>query len=390
MSQTLHTVGGGTYIVGQCLGRGSFGRVHECMHAETRELRAVKLEPLRANQPQLLHEARVARHVAAGGVPGFSKVYWYGEEGQWSCLVMDHLGPSVEELFSFCGRRFTIPTAFGLALQALARLQHLHSRDFIHRDIKPENMLMGTDKNGDVLYLVDFGLSKCYRDLRTGAHIPFAERKGLVGTARYCSINTHMGLQQSRRDDLESLGYVILYLVRGSLPWQGIQGPKEERHRQIYYRKVTISAEVLCKGAPSELVTYFRTVRALEFEANPDYDFLRQLFLTVLGKALASPGRFPYDWFVRRLQAKNGQAPNKTADGKSSCSMLTAFTPPQTLSVMASTCGSGEHSARSHGKSKRQVRQRRGHGAGAQHSQEHLPEKPLPEVPDVVPCEACA
>merc|ERR1719401_1781828 len=134
-------------------------------------------------------------------------------------------------------------------------IEYVHSKNFIHRDIKPDNFLMGLGKNEQQLYIIDFGLAKKYRDPKTQQHIPYREHKNLTGTARYASVNTHLGIEQSRRDDLEAIGYVLMYFIRGSLPWQGLKAnAKKEKYDKIMEKKMSTSLEVLCKGYASEFV----------------------------------------------------------------------------------------------------------------------------------------
>ncbi len=130
----------------------------------------------------------------------------------------------------------------------IGRVEHVHSRSFIHRDMKPENFVMGIGKYCNKLYIIDFGLAKRYRDARTRVHIAYREDKNLTGTARYASVNAHLGIEQSRRDDLESLGYVIMYFMRSNLPWQGLKAAtKKQKYERISQKKLDTTVEVLTK-----------------------------------------------------------------------------------------------------------------------------------------------
>ena len=179
-------------------------------------------------------------------------IQWFGVEGDYNVMVMELLGPSLEDLFNFCSRKFTVKTVLLLADQLISRIEYVHSKSFLHRDIKPDNFMMGLAKRGNQVFIIDFGLAKKYRDPRTHTHIPYRENKNLTGTARYASINTHLGIEQSRRDDLESLGYVLMYFNRGSLPWQGLKAQtKKQKYERISEKKLSTPIEVLCKGFPS-------------------------------------------------------------------------------------------------------------------------------------------
>mmetsp|Transcript_8281 Transcript_8281/g.8151 ORF Transcript_8281/g.8151 Transcript_8281/m.8151 type:complete len:209 (-) Transcript_8281:171-797(-) len=192
---------------------------------------------------------------------------------------MDLLGPSLEDLLKFCGQRFSVKTTLVLAEQIISRLEFMHEKNLIHRDVKPDNFLIGLRRNESQIYAIDFGLAKQYRDPRTNQHIPYKEGKSLTGTARYASIFTHMGIEQSRRDDLEGLGYVLMYFLRGSLPWQGLQGNnRKEKYRNIMDRKINTPVEVLCEGFPVEFVNFINYARALRFDERPDYGYLKRLF----------------------------------------------------------------------------------------------------------------
>merc|ERR1712228_1158192 len=155
----------------------------------------------------------------------------------------------------------------------------VHNKNFIHRDIKPDNFLMGIGRHCNKLFLIDFGLAKKYRDNRTRTHIAYRDKKNLTGTARYASIHAHLGIEQSRRDDMESLGYVLMYFNRGELPWQGLKaGTKKQKYNRIAEKKMSTPVEILCKHFPTEFATYLNYCRALRFDDKPDYAYLRRLF----------------------------------------------------------------------------------------------------------------
>eukprot|EP00929_Paragymnodinium_shiwhaense_P079522 TRINITY_DN41413_c0_g1_i1.p1 TRINITY_DN41413_c0_g1~~TRINITY_DN41413_c0_g1_i1.p1 ORF type:complete len:333 (+),score=39.68 TRINITY_DN41413_c0_g1_i1:46-1044(+) len=293
------TVAPGTVIrerwkIGRKIESGSFGFVHLGTDVNTDHQVAVKFESLKSNSPQLMYEAKLAQLLQGG--EGIAGVHWYGIEGNHTVMVMDLLGPSLEDLLHSCQPGLGLKSVLMLADQMITRVEFLHTKHFIHRDIKPDNFLLGVGDNADMLHIIDFGLSKRYRDPNTFQHIPFRDGKSLTGTARYCSIGTHMGFEQSRRDDLEAVGYILVYLARGKLPWQGLKAvSRKEKYDKIAESKATCPVEELCNGCPEEFSVYAEYCRRMSFDCRPDYAFLRRLFKDIfMRQGFRNDGIF--DW----------------------------------------------------------------------------------------------
>lgn len=305
---------GKKYRIGRKIGSGSFGDIYLGTNIISGEEVAIKLENIKAKHPQLEYEAKVYKALS-GGV-GIPFVRWYGTECDYNAMVIDLLGPSLEDLFNYCNRKFTYKTVLLLADQLICRIEYIHARCFIHRDIKPDNFLMGIGRRGSQVNVIDFGLAKKYRDPRTHLHIPYRENKNLTGTARYASVNTHLGIEQSRRDDLESLGYVLIYFCRGSLPWQGLKAAtKRQKYDRIMEKKMTIPNDVLTKGLPVEFLEYMNYVKNLRFDDKPDYGYLRKLFRDLFKR---ENYRYDYvfDWTLYKFQQQERQKEYKVADGQ--------------------------------------------------------------------------
>ncbi|XP_056665702.1 casein kinase I-like [Monodelphis domestica] len=302
---------GEKYRIIRKIGSGAFGEIFLATNIQTGQDVAVKLESRKTKHPQLLYESKVYM-ILQGGL-GIPHIRWFGQEKNYNALVMDLLGPSLEDLFNYCSRKFTLKTVLMLADQMITRIEYMHSKNFIHRDIKPDNFLMGTGRHRNKLFLIDFGLAKKYRDGKTKEHIQYREDKNLTGTARYASINAHLGIEQSRRDDLESLGYVLMYFNRTTLPWQGLRGAtnKMEKYEKISEKKMATPVEVLCKGFPPEFAAYLNYCRALRFDETPDYSYLRQLF-RILFRSLAQPhqqGDYTFDWTILKHRSQMAGLP---------------------------------------------------------------------------------
>ncbi|TKS91542.1 Casein kinase I isoform epsilon [Collichthys lucidus] len=297
---------GNKYRLGRKIGSGSFGDIYLGANIATGEEVAIKLECVKTKHPQLHIESKFYK-MMQGGV-GIPSIKWCGAEGDYNVMVMELLGPSLEDLFNFCSRKFSLKTVLLLADQMISRIEYIHSKNFIHRDVKPDNFLMGLGKKGNLVYIIDFGLAKKYRDARTHQHIPYRENKNLTGTARYASINTHLGIEQSRRDDLESLGYVLMYFNLGSLPWQGLKAAtKRQKYERISEKKMSTPIEVLCKGYPSEFSTYLNFCRSLRFDDKPDYSYLRQLFRNLFHRQGFSYD-YVFDWNMLKFSLQYNTA----------------------------------------------------------------------------------
>ncbi|KAK9715721.1 hypothetical protein RND81_06G185200 [Saponaria officinalis] len=315
---------GNKYRLGRKIGSGSFGEIYLGTNIQTNEEVAIKLENVKTKHPQLLYESKLYRILQGGN--GIPNVKWYGVEGEYNVLVMDLLGPSLEDLFNFCSRKFSLKTVLMLADQMINRIEFVHSKSFLHRDIKPDNFLMGLGKRANQVYIIDFGLAKKYRDTSTHQHIPYRENKNLTGTARYASMNTHLGIEQSRRDDLESLGYVLMYFLRGSLPWQGLKaGTKKQKYDKISEKKVSTPIEALCRGYPTEFASYFHYCRSLRFDDKPDYTYLKRMVRDLFIRE-GFQFDFVFDWTILKYQ--QSQLANPPARTVGSGAGTSAAVPP--------------------------------------------------------------
>lgn len=264
------------YRVGRKIGSGSFGDIYLVTNIQTGEQLAAKMEKVNTSHPQLQYESRLYRLLQ--GEAGIPAIYWYGVEGNHNILIMELLGQSLEDLLQSHRGRLSLQIVLLLAEQMITRIEFIHNKNFLHRDIKPDNFLLGLGNKSNIVYVIDFGLAKRYRDSRTNIHIPYRDGKSMTGTARYASLSTSLGIEQARRDDIEGLCNVFLYLLRGNLPWQGLPGTtKAEKYRNIMEKKMQTSVETLCAGFPSEFVTFLNYARQLRFEDKPDYNFLRRL-----------------------------------------------------------------------------------------------------------------
>ncbi|KAF7818446.1 casein kinase 1-like protein 6 [Senna tora] len=321
----------GKFKLGRKIGSGSFGELYLGANVQTGEEVAVKLEPAKTKHPQLHYESKL--YMLLQGGTGIPHLKWFGVEGDYNVMVIDLLGPSLEDLFNYCNRKLTLKTVLMLADQLINRVEYMHSRGFLHRDIKPDNFLMGLGRKANQVYAIDYGLAKKFRDLQTHKHIPYRENKNLTGTARYASVNTHLGIEQSRRDDLESLGYVLMYFLRGSLPWQGLKaGTKKQKYDKISEKKMSTPIEVLCKSYPSEFVSYFHYCRSLRFEDKPDYSYLKRLFRDLF---IREGYQFDYvfDWTILKYPQIGSSSRGRNGSGKAAMNAGPSVQKPENISA---------------------------------------------------------
>ena len=289
---------GGTYKLDarKKLGSGAFGDIYLGRNIRLNEEVAIKLEPTRSRHPQLFYESKL--YMALQGGVGIPKLHWCGSQGNYNILIMDLLGPSLEDLFNYCKRKFTLLTTLMVVEQMVSRIEFIHSRNFLHRDVKPDNFLIGRGQKKSQIFAIDFGLAKRYRDPRTGL-------QNLTGTARYASVNTHLGIEQSRRDDIEALGYILVYFMKGSLPWQGLKAKNmKEKYEKIKEKKISTSLDDLCKSLPDEFKTFIQYARDLKFEERPDYSYLKNVIRQISENNKITFDTSKFDWIVRQSAEK--------------------------------------------------------------------------------------
>ena len=273
------------------LGEGSFGKVYKAEYKG--EYYALKFESHSEGQNLLEAEATIMSYLKGPNIPLIKS---FGFSGDYNILVMQLLGQSLEDIFNK-REKFSVKTTAMLGYQMLNVLQFIHDKHIIHRDIKPDNYVMGINDMNAILYLLDFGLAKKYRSSKTLVQYPYIKKKKLTGTARYASIHALEEMEQSRRDDLESTGYVLMYFLRGNLPWQGLKlKTKDNRYQKILDKKKSTTSEELCKNFPIEFKQYIDYTRNLGYEENPDYEKLRKNFINIVVKTLGEKFDFIYDW----------------------------------------------------------------------------------------------
>jgi casein kinase 1 epsilon len=276
----------GTFKLGKKIGSGSFGEIYYGINTDLDETHedyrvAIKLEHSSITPKLLITEGRYYTYLYREN-SGIPKIYWSGTKDDYTVMIMELMGPSLECLLRYSEKKFDVTgfdykTICYIAVNILKIIKYIHSRGLIHRDIKPDNLLIGYNNNN--IYMIDYGLCKLFKT-HDGKHIEYVEGKKLIGSLRYMSINCHKCIELSRRDDLESIGYMLVYLLKGALPWQSIKNG-DNKNDLIRECKEKVMLTTLCDNIPPEYLTYFTYISKLQFKERPDYDYLINLFASV-------------------------------------------------------------------------------------------------------------
>ena len=274
------------------IGEGTFGKIFKGVNINNKTFVAIKIE--KASESTLLfNEAKIYKNLE--GMMGIPRILSFGKEGLFNYLVIDLLDESLEELRNVCGGTLSLKCVLNIGLQLLARVEIFHNCGLIHRDIKPDNFLI--DRKTNLIYIIDFGLAKQYLDI-SGNHILQSHGRKLTGTARYVSTNVHAGISPSRRDDIESIGYLLIYLLAGSLPWQKIKhSDKAKKYEMMGDEKTAHSLFEHFPNVPTEFITFLLYCRNMKFDEDPDYDYLKNIFIT-LYKHHGYETDNKYDWDI--------------------------------------------------------------------------------------------
>ena len=282
---------GDRFAMKQRIGSGCFGDLYEGYDISSKRKVALKLEKISPKSHQVLKdEAEIYEQLQnCCHIPRF---FWFGSQEPYNILAIELMDNCLENLMKKCGGTFSLKTVLMLAEQMITAVECMHKHHFIHRDIKPENFMVGRGSKAPIVHVIDFGLSLEFIDPRNNQIIPMTEDNDLTGTARYASINALSGLEQSRRDDMESLGYLFVYFLKGQLPWQGLPGKtREEKYNNILNAKKSIPVEQLCSKLPYEFVEYLHQVKKLQYEDEPEYLKYKELFRSLFFKQ-----NFVYDY----------------------------------------------------------------------------------------------
>jgi casein kinase 1 len=282
------------------IGSGSFGEVYTVLDRKTKNIYAGKIES-KSKRSRLNDEYEIYKELEKKGIHiGIPKMITFIETDKQQILIMELLGDSLDQKLESFGGKFDIGTVLKLGIEIINLLEKIHNAGYIHRDIKPNNFLVGINECDDKLYIMDFGLSRNYL-LDDGRHIKFKNNKSLVGTARYVSINIHMGIEPSRRDDLESVGYMLIYFLLGKLPWQGLKKQKNQI-KSIGDVKMYTDLNKPSLNIPPCFCSYISYCKKLDFDETPDYNELKNMFRMMAEKMDI---KLNYCWNIVATESEN-------------------------------------------------------------------------------------
>ena len=291
------------------IGEGAYSNVYSAENIMDKKLVALKIQDKKKFFDQLKNEAFYLVSLKGFGIPNFIS---YGHFKNYNILVEELLGKSLEELFKpnllNKNKNIILKDILMVGIQIIDRLNFIHSRNIIHLDIKPSNFLVGKFKK-NIIYMIDFGFSKKFRSSRTGKHTKYFKAKNFFGNLKYSSVNTMMGISPSRRDDIESLGYMLIYLYKKELPWEKLSFKnKDEIPQKIYECKKLITMEKLCKDMPKEMLEFMKYTKSLKFEEEPNYDYLKKL-LNIMLKKINKENDSIFSW-IKNESFSNSQILN--------------------------------------------------------------------------------
>ena len=257
------------YQLEQKLGNGAFGSIYQGSNVRTREKVAIKMEPTNSEQKSLKNETRVYQYL--NGCRGIPNIRWFGTDSNATYMVIDLLGPSLTQMIKNEQENLSLVSIAKIAVQMIDILEGIHDKGMIHRDLKPDNFLVHPTKGIDQIYLIDFGVCKTYLQSDTNEHIEMRKTNAMIGTPNFASVNAHHLLELSRRDDLESFVYTLLFLYFGNLPWTFIS-------REEMVKQKTELVENQNQEIPDIFVQILKCVRNMEFKQRPFYEEYKKMF----------------------------------------------------------------------------------------------------------------
>ena len=311
------------YRIIKRIGKGSFGLVFLGKNILRNEFVAIKIESKNQTDTILERETYILYSLKGFGIP---EVITYGQNLKYNILIQELLGKSLDKIFFEKNRKFSMKDCCMIGIQILDRLEYIHSKYIIHRDIKADNFLVGL-KNKSIIYIIDFGLAKQYKSRKTGKHVKYVVNKKWSGTSRFASANTLRGVEPSRRDDLESFCYLLLYLMKGSLPWDHINEESEINEILIIYKmKQYMTPQILFRDLPAEMIKFYKYCKSLEFEQKPDYKYLHNLLIKILTN-IGEQNDLHFCWIanITLNKSKSGFINNKSKEKENKKDIIKAM-----------------------------------------------------------------